>query len=64
MIKIGELFRSFRVSPEMVEELTTHPGLDITKLLNYFQSTYAGNGTVPYISANTFIFDPVSLALI
>jgi hypothetical protein len=30
----------------MVEELTVHAELEIAKLFNYFQSTYAGNGTV------------------
>ena len=42
LLKTGELFRDYRISPEVLDEVEAHPQLQVVQLLDYFRDTYAG----------------------
>jgi hypothetical protein len=40
---LGELFRAYRISAAVLDEIEAHAGLSILELLDYIKNTYAGN---------------------
>jgi hypothetical protein len=42
----GELFREYRVSAEVVDELEAHPQLQVVQFLDYFRDIYAGQSKI------------------